>query len=181
MMRKFIRRNLFARPAAGTIGVAGRIPLVTLGVLVFLADQISKGWAQRLPEQLPFVVMPGLLQVVHVENPGIAFSLFSDAEPAWRTGLVTISGVMLLGATWLMARRSASRSGAAGLALVLGGAAGNLMDRILFGRVTDFLEISLGRHEGPIFNIADTAITLGAAMLIWAILRERASIDAEAV
>lgn len=155
---------------------ASRLPLVGLGMLVFLADQISKGWAQGLPAQLPFAVMPNL-QVVRVENPGIAFSLFSDANPAWRLGLVLVSGLALMGVAWQVFRRPLARGAETGLVLILSGAAGNLMDRLLFGRVTDFLQISAGRHEGPIFNVADMAISIGATMLIWAILREWASAD----
>jgi signal peptidase II len=155
-----------------------RLPLVGLGLLVFLADQISKGWAQGLPEQLPFVVMPNL-QVVRVENPGIAFSLFAQAAPAWRLGLVLVSGLVLLGVAWQVFRRPLARCAEAGLVMILSGAAGNLMDRLLFGRVTDFLQVSAGRHEGPIFNVADMAITTGATMLIRANLRDRASVDGE--
>lgn len=157
---------------------ASRLPLVGLGLSVFLADQISKGWAQGLPEQLPFAVTPNL-QVVRVENPGIAFSLFAHANPAWRMGLVLFSGLVLLGVAWQVFRRPLARGAGAGLILVLSGAAGNLMDRLLFGRVTDFLQVSAGRHEGPIFNVADMAMTIGATILVWAILRERASADGE--
>ena len=153
-----------------------RLPLVGLGLLVFLADQISKGWAQGLPEQLSFAVMPNL-QVVRVENPGIAFSLLAHANPAWRLGLVLLSGMVLIGVAWQVFRRPLARGAEAGLVMILSGAAGNLMDRLLFGRVTDFLQISAGRHEGPIFNVADMAITTGATLLIWAILRERAPAD----
>ncbi len=158
--------------------VTSRLSLAGLGLFVFLADQISKGWAQRLPEQLPFAVMPNL-QVVRVENPGIAFSLFAHANPAWRMGLVLLSGLALLGVAWQGFRRPRARGAQAGLIMILSGAAGNLMDRLLFGRVTDFLQVSAGHHEGPIFNVADMAITTGATILVWAILREKASTGGE--
>lgn len=161
-------------PAAGreTFPASRRLPFLAVGLGVFLADQLSKGWAQRLPEQVAgATVVPHLLQIFPVRNPGIAFSLFAGFGATWRMGLASISALVLLLVTWMVFRRPVSRPALAGLAMILGGAGGNLMDRVLFGNVTDFLLVSVGGRYGPIFNLADAAITAGAILLIWDILR----------
>ena len=112
-------------------------------------------------------IIPHFFNIVHTENPGIAFSLFSDTGGTWRsvvliglsTAVIVFIAVMLLrgGGNWMLR---------VALALVLGGAAGNLYGRIATGTVTDFVEVYAGDHYFPAFNVADSAITIGAILLL---------------
>lgn len=126
-----------------------------------------------------YTVVPGFFSIVHTENRGAAFGLFSESSSEWRTLLLVALalGVMLFITALLVQPR---RSGLAptlmlrtGLALVLGGALGNVWDRILTGTVTDFLEFYFGSYEFPTFNLADSAITIGAGLLLLDMWRGR--------
>jgi signal peptidase II len=135
----------------------------------------------------PREVIPGLFNIVHTENPGIAFGLLADVTGAWRNVvLIGFSIGVLVLITVALARGERggvqSRFLRAGLGLVLGGAFGNLYDRIVNGMVTDFVEVHAGRHYFPAFNVADSAITVGAGLLLldmW-LSRERKSQTADA-
>src|SRR5579885_3669780 len=125
----------------------------------------------------PHVVIPNYFTIVYSKNPGIAFSFFSDSD-GMTTRILLILGSLLIIAliAWLLV---AGRN-AIGLALLLGGAAGNLTDRIVHGAVTDFLEVWLRFLPFPIFNpwptfnVADAAVTIGAFLLIFDVLFHRA-------
>ncbi len=125
------------------------------------------------PEYYRRPLIPGLVTLVNSRNPGIAFGLFADHDSKWLATLlivVTFGVIALLG--WLLATgRAGGRLSETGLALILGGALGNLVDRVLFGRVTDFIELQLGRFRWPAFNLADSAITIGAVLIAWELLR----------
>ena len=136
-------------------------------LLVIVLDQVTKSVAvQWLTLNQAHPVFPGFnLTLVH--NPGAAFSFLRDAG-GWQRYffiiLTTVIGVVLL--AWL-ARLPAGRSLlACALALVLGGAAGNLWDRLQYGYVIDFIQVYYDKWHWPVFNIADSAITVGAALLI---------------
>lgn len=114
-------------------------------------------------------VIPRLLQIVHTRNEGIAFGFF--AESGGNTLLIAFSVAVLALVSWML--WTACRTPAlehwtmrAALGLVLGGAAGNLYDRVVFGSVTDFLDFYVGRSHFPVFNVADSAITVGATLLL---------------
>lgn len=114
-------------------------------------------------------VIPGLFQIVHTRNEGIAFGFFSDS--GGNKLLIAFSLVVLGLVSWMLwtACRTPSLEHwtmRAALGLVLGGAVGNLYDRIAFGSVTDFLDFFWGRSHFPVFNVADSAITVGAALLL---------------
>lgn len=114
-------------------------------------------------------VIPGFFQIVHTRNEGIAFGLFS--ETGSNNLLIAFSVVVLALVGWMLwtACRAPSPEHwtmRAALGLVLGGAMGNLYDRVVFGSVTDFLDFYLGHSHFPIFNVADSAITVGAALLL---------------
>jgi signal peptidase II len=138
-----------------------------VALLIGVLDHLSKQWIMQhfiLDEarySLPW------LNWVHVQNPGAAFSLLSN-EPGWHWLLVAVAvlvcGVLLLN----LARQSASQR-ALNLAttLVIGGAAGNLMERWQTGSVTDFIDLHLAGWHWPAFNVADSAICLGCAWLLW--------------
>ena len=122
-------------------------------------------------------VIPGWLRIVHVENPGAAFGFLAEGNPIMRSFvLIGISaGVLVFVVSALWGRKSELRSPAArfGLALILGGAIGNLADRVLRGTVTDFIEVYHNFWSFPAFNVADSAITVGAALLLFDLIKPR--------
>ncbi len=114
------------------------------------------------------VVIPGFLNIVRAENRGIAFGLFSDGGGEWRSlVLIAVSAAVLAFVASLLWQPGPQRSAVrVALALVLGGASGNLYDRVVHGAVTDFIDVHLGRYHWPAFNVADSAITIGALLLL---------------
>ena len=113
-------------------------------------------------------IISDIVILVHNQNPGIAFGVFSDSSSPWLPPLLLLSSaaVMALLVWLLLTRRAGGWLAQSGLALILGGAAGNVLDRLLHGRVTDFLEIGLGTYRWPAFNVADSAISIGAALVL---------------
>lgn len=142
--------------------------------LVFIADLLSKMLIRAsVPDFRTIHVIPHFFNIVHAENPGIAFSLFSDASGTWRNiMLIGLSAVVIVFITIALLRGGSGGSWTLriGLALVLGGAIGNLYDRIATGTVTDFVEVYAGDHYFPAFNVADSAITIGACFLLLDVL-----------
>ena len=114
-------------------------------------------------------VIPGFFDIVHAENRGVAFSILDDSTSAWRTVFLVVFSlvaVVLVGGFILRRAARMDRCSLAGFALILGGAAGNLFDRIVAGRVTDFLDFYIGGYHWPAFNVADSAIVIGSALLL---------------
>lgn len=151
------------------------LPLVLSAVVVF-ADRLSKISIQHsmtLFDSVP--VIPGLLRIVHTENPGAAFGVLAEGNPFLRSAvLIGVSAAVLVFVAFALWGRGTSFNSALtrfGLSLILGGATGNLYDRILHGAVTDFIEIYHGAWSFPAFNVADTAITIGAVLLMLDMLR----------
>lgn len=148
---------------------ASRKPFYLLLSLAVLAlDQWSKWWMDgHLDPRHPLTIVPNFLQLTHVRNPGVAFGMFA-AEGLLATLALVAVGLAALGAIGLLFRRTPPRevSLLLGLALVLGGACGNLLDRVFAGAVTDFVDLHIGGHHWPAFNVADSAIVCGAALLI---------------
>jgi signal peptidase II len=145
-----------------------------VALAVFVADQISKGMIDRTPQygfDLP--VIPGLFSIVHVENPGVAFGLFQNSSPLWRSGLIVASSLALIAVLGLLWRSQPSVRAGYAMALIVGGACGNLFDRVIHGRVVDFLKFYHGEHIWPVFNLADSAIVIGAGLLVLEIVRDR--------
>ena len=141
--------------------------------VVVALDRLTK-WLviQRLPEAHEVPIIPGLFQLSHWENTGAAFSMFADSSSPWRTlGLISFSVVALLVIGFLLWKSgSALNATTAALTLIMGGALGNLWDRIGKGTVTDFLDFYLGQHHWPPFNVADSAIVVGSIVLIWKVV-----------
>ena len=117
-------------------------------------------------------VIPGFFRLTHVQNSGAAFGLFADSPSQWKIAvLVLFSIVALVIVSMLLWRNSHSMSTTGlGLSLILGGALGNLWDRLINGRVVDFLLFYVGDHQWPAFNVADSAIVVGAGLLVIEIL-----------
>lgn len=136
-------------------------------LLLLLLDQLSKVWAvQGLPLNQPRALVPGLnLTLAH--NVGAAFSLFSHWGQAGQTWvLLTLAAIVALGVgIWWWRLPAAATRLAWALTLVFGGACGNLLDRVRLGYVVDFIDVYYKTWHWPIFNLADTAICLGAALL----------------
>ena len=144
-----------------------------IAAAVLLLDRVTKLLVvARLPEAHSIVVIPGLFQFAHWENTGAAFSMFADSASPWRTrGLIVFSILaiaVVAGLLWKSGSHLTITTVA--LSLVLGGAGGNLWDRLTKGTVTDFLDFYIGDHHWPPFNVADSAIVVGAILLILTIL-----------
>ncbi len=139
-----------------------------LSALVVVLDQATKALAEWfLDPARPVDLLPVLaLHLTH--NRGAAFSLLADAG-GWQRGffiVLTVAVVAFL-IHWLGRLQTAERLAAIGLALVIGGALGNLVDRIASGEVVDFIDAHWGHWHWPAFNLADSAITVGVALLLW--------------
>ncbi|MFY9802461.1 MAG: signal peptidase II [Candidatus Acidiferrales bacterium] len=149
------------------------LSLLALGALA--ADQISKHAVEKLtaPGSLR-VLVPGLLNLVHTTNPGVAFGLFADSENPWRGPLLIVFSVAVIAMLiWLLATgRAGGRAGECGIALILGGALGNVLDRVLHHSVTDFIDFHVGAHHWYTFNLADSAIVIGAALVVVELFRD---------
>jgi signal peptidase II len=139
---------------------------VLLAVVIALADQGTKHLIGSLLAAGETRGVTGFFNLVLVFNRGAAFSMLADA-PGWQrelfAGIAVAASVLIIA---LLARHSADRLFCAGLALILGGALGNLWDRIALGHVVDFLDFHALGYHWPAFNLADSAITVGAALLI---------------
>lgn len=113
-------------------------------------------------------VIPGFFNIVRSHNPGVAFGMFADTSASARTplliGLSIIAVVLLAGMLWRIDRLDTAS--AAGLALIFGGAMGNVFDRVRVGSVTDFLDFYAGSYHFYTFNVADASICTGAGLLI---------------
>src|SRR6478736_4443783 len=147
--------------------------LIALAVL--LLDRITK-WAiaQTIPLEDTINIIPGFFRLTHLENTGAAFSLFADSSSPFRTTLLIAFSVAALSvvSVLLWKDRRVFHSGTLALSLILGGAVGNLWDRIANGKVTDFLDFYIGIHHWPPFNLADSAIVVGALLLFMRMLRK---------
>jgi signal peptidase II len=146
-----------------------------ISALVVLLDRITKHIvAQQLPNGQTYTVIPGIFRISDVHNTGAAFSMFAEnASPATvRNILIAFSAIaiiILFGMLWRTGRYLTLASVA--LALILGGAFGNLYDRIRYHYVIDFLEVRIIHYHWPDFNVADSCIVIGACLLLIEIFR----------
>ncbi len=144
-----------------------------IALAILLADQATKALVlRRFADDTTVTILPGLFRLVRVENPGIAFGLFSESGSVWTSlmlVLLSVGAIALVGVLLWQSCPSARAAGL-GLALILGGATGNLIDRLLRGRVVDFLDVYVGSYHWPAFNVADSAICIGAAAVLWSLL-----------
>ena len=155
------------------------IPWFALAAAIVIVDQLTKWWALvALPLQRPVEILP-FFNLTLVYNRGAAFSFLAGAGGWQRLFFIVLAMVIALAiAVWLARSAWRQRWLAASLALVLGGAVGNVIDRVRFGYVVDFLDLHAGGWHWPAFNVADSAITVGAVALLLVSLsdgREEAS------
>ena len=141
-----------------------------VSLVVVAADRVTKILLDRATELgWHRSIIPGFLNLVHARNRGVAFSIFADSESPWlRAALIVLAlGAVALFAWMLATGRARTRAERWGFALVLGGAAGNVLDRILYGSVLDFLDFYLRDWHWPAFNVADACLSIGVALIFW--------------
>ena len=148
-----------------------RAAALTVATATLLADQITKMLVRtRVGEFDSVVLIPGYLNAIRSSNRGIAFGMLADSASSWTVvALSCIGVVVMLVIGWLMWHAAATPGQGRitlALALILGGAAGNLVDRLMHGEVTDFLDFYIGTWHWYTFNVADAAITIAAVLLL---------------
>ena len=131
--------------------------LIVLSVIVL--DQITKYLVISFMNPFDSIEVFPLLHIVSVRNTGAAFGMFKGLGSSFFIGISVIAIIFVI---WLLIKRAYNYLG---LSLVLGGAIGNLMDRILYGNVVDFIDFSVGRFHWPAFNVADSALTIGIIVI----------------
>jgi signal peptidase II len=140
-----------------------------LSLFVVLLDRWTKQLvAARIAMYSQRQIIPGFFRLTHTENTGAAFSLFADSPSHWKTAmLISFSVVAMIVVSVLLWKqsRALTMTGIA-LSLILGGAVGNLWDRVASGRVVDFLLFYVKSYQWPVFNLADSAIVVGASLLV---------------
>ncbi len=136
---------------------------------VVIADQVTKGIIlDRLALYQTIPVVPGFFNITHIQNPGGAFGFLAQQSPMIRAFIFLLMSFLAVCLIFWFYRKTPSthRFLAAGFALILGGAIGNLIDRLRFGSVVDFLDFYVGAWHWPAFNVADSAITTGIAIFL---------------
>jgi len=150
--------------------------LIVTAVPVVLMDQLAKWYVTislSLHETIP--VIEGFFSITSIRNPGAAFGFLAGMPPLFRTvfflGLSTGAIVVIV----MFIRFHATKNNllVCALSLILGGAVGNMIDRIRLGEVIDFIDLFAGSYHWPAFNIADSSITVGAVILIWDMMRKK--------
>jgi signal peptidase II len=141
-------------------------PWYALALLVALLDQLSKYWISARFDYGAVRAVTGFFNLVLTHNQGAAFSFLASAS-GWQRGFfIAVAFVAIVVIGVLLARHAGEKLFCLSLALILGGASGNVIDRILLGYVVDFLDFYYAAWHWPAFNLADSAITVGAVLLI---------------
>lgn len=151
----------------------GRLLAAAIVFVVIAGDRAAKLTIQRsLVVYDNISIVPDWFRIVHTENPGAAFGILAEGNPILRSAvLIGISSAVLVFVAIALWRQAGSVIARIGLSLILGGAFGNLYDRVMHRTVTDFIEVYHGSWSFPAFNIADSAITVGAVFLLIDLLR----------
>ena len=139
--------------------------LILLCLLVLPLDQLTKGWvAANIPRYGGIDVIEGFFRISHARNPGAAFG-FAQGAPAWMFIGLTVAALGLIGSFYRKIP-AGDRFSAVSLGLIVAGALGNLIDRVRYGEVVDFLQFDLQLFIFPDFNVADSAIVIGVGLLL---------------
>lgn len=146
-----------------------------LGLLTALLDQFTKYWAiTNIPRFMTVTVIPGFFNLVNVRNSGAAFGFLNDPDTEWQVWMFAAAAVIAVGIINYLAKTSGKSAAMfTGLGLVLGGAIGNLIDRIRLRSVIDFLDFHVAEWHWPAFNVADIGICLGAGLIMLAMYKHK--------
>ena len=160
-----------------------RLTALVIAMGVFALDRWSRWLVNNSFTAFDIkTVIPGFFNIVHSENPGVAFGIFAENTSHSRTlllvGLSVVAILILAGMLWKIDRQD--NLTATGLALIFGGAIGNVYDRVRVGAVTDFLDFYAGSYHWYTFNLADSAICVGAGLLILSMLSSNRKKEADA-
>lgn len=159
-MTKSLRNNCYFLPCL-------------MALLVLILDQITKAMAMAwIPKDTPIVVIPDFFDLVNVRNRGAAFGFLNRSDIEWQFWLFLAATIIAVWAIFSLLKNSGRRPWLQiGLGLILGGSIGNLVDRLRFRAVVDFLDFYLGQWHWPAFNVADMGICIGAFMACIAVMR----------
>lgn len=153
-----------------------RLKAYIAAAAIFALDRLSKWMIEtRVSVMDTIAVIPGFFNIVHSQNRGVAFGIFNDSTSPWRTAILVVLAVsaVLFIARMLWNPEKLDRLSYWGLALLLGGALGNVFDRVLWGRVTDFLDFYIGEHHWYTWNVADGAVVIGSGLLLLDMLKPK--------
>ncbi|MBI5681700.1 MAG: signal peptidase II [Deltaproteobacteria bacterium] len=147
---------------------------LTTAALIVVIDQITKFIIRdSLVLFQSIEVILGIFNITYIRNPGAAFGIFGEESKLFRQIFLIGTSVAAIGIIASFYLKSKTHLARLGLSMIAGGALGNLIDRILFGEVTDFLDLYLGSYHWPAFNIADSSITIGVGITIYAIYMKK--------
>jgi signal peptidase II len=153
--------------------IISRIVMAVIAVAAFVGDRATKALVEsRIPDRAIVPVVSGFFNLTNTKNPGAAFGLFSESPALWKTILLIIISIALLVAvvTLVVRTRHLRWETSVGLSLILGGAFSNLYDRIRAGMVVDFLDFYFRSYHWATFNVADSAIVVGAGLIVLQVL-----------
>jgi signal peptidase II len=145
---------------------------LTVAALIIALDQLSKYLVMQVFMLGDYIQVTSFFELVRAHNTGAAFSLFANQAGWQRAFFISIASIAAVVIIHLLRKPAGSALFKLALSLILGGALGNLIDRIVHGYVVDFLYFHINQYAWPAFNIADSAITIGAVLLVWDSLRK---------
>ncbi|MBI5328622.1 MAG: signal peptidase II [Deltaproteobacteria bacterium] len=145
--------------------------LILVSITIVILDQLTKAIiTSYLSLHQSIEVISGFFNIIYIRNPGAAFGLFSSGSESLRILFLTGVSIAALIAIFLVYRSIKNNAAySIALSLIAGGAVGNLIDRIRFGEVIDFLDVYIGRYHWPAFNVADSAITIGVFIAVFSL------------
>ena len=152
------------------------IKLVVIAGVIILLDQFTKGLILRyLPFNNSIPVIKGFFNITHIRNPGGAFGLMANLSPILRSIVFLFISSLAVGLIFYFYQKTPAKYSwlAAAFALIFGGAIGNLIDRIRFRMVIDFLDFYVGSLHWPAFNIADSAISIGIGIFLYHLMLKK--------
>jgi signal peptidase II len=166
--------------AADRMASPARRPLdIWLPILIVVVDQITKALVRaNLPLHTSVTIVPGFMDFTHVRNTGAAFGFLNNVDFPYKSAVISLVAAGALVAVWFYAAglEHQQRLARIGLVLILGGAAGNLIDRVVEGSVVDFVDVYWRSYHFWAFNVADSAITIGVSLMILEMLGLRTDV-----